>query len=58
MTLFLYVVSAAAVLVAFALTVRHHADRVIDEVHATEVRQIERVQAAGLNANAQARWSR
>ena len=46
-----------AVLIAFALTVRHHSDRVIDEVLAAEQRQIERMQAAGLEANARARWS-
>lgn len=56
--IFLTICSAAAVLVAFALTVRHHCDRVIDEVLAAEQRQIERERAAGLNANAQARWSR
>ena len=47
-----------AVLIAFALTVRHHSDRVIDEVLAAEQRQIARMQAAGLEANARARWSR
>lgn len=58
MTFVLYLCCYAATLIAFALTVRHHADRVIDEVLAAEQRQIARMQAAGLEANARARWSR
>lgn len=57
MTVALAIFCIANVMVAISLTVRHHADRVIDEVHAAELRQIEREQAAGLNANAQiVRW--
>lgn len=52
----LYSTLAAFVLIAVAQTVRHYANRVIDEVLAAEQRQIERVQAAGLEANRSARW--
>lgn len=57
MTALLTLIALAFVLVAFALTVRHHSDRVIGEVLASEQRQIERErvqrQAA---ANLAAKW--
>lgn len=46
MTLALAFILAAFVLVAFALTVRFHADRVIDELLAVELRQIDRERKA------------
>lgn len=57
MTLTLIVILAAFVLVAFALTVRFHADRVIDELLAVELRQIDRERKQRqYDANLAARW--
>jgi hypothetical protein len=36
------IILAGFVLIAFALTIRYHADRVIDELLAAELRQIDR----------------
>lgn len=51
------IILAGFLLVAFALTIRHHADRVIDEVLAAELRQIDRERKQRqYDANLSARW--
>lgn len=53
----LVIIAAAVVMVATAATIRRHADRVIDEVLAFELRQIERDRRAReYDANLAARW--
>lgn len=59
MTTVLAIIAAAIVLIAFAQTVRHYADKVIDEILAAELRQIERAKKAReYDANLSARWGR
>lgn len=53
----LTIILAGFVLIAFGLTVRHHGDRVIDEILAAELRQIDRERKAKQHdANLKARW--
>jgi len=53
----LLIIAAAAVLVATALTIRTHADRVIDELLAAELRQIDRERKQReYDANLGAKW--
>ena len=59
MTTVLAIIAAVIVLIAFAQTVRHYADKVIDEILAAELRQIDRDRVASQHAaNVNARWSR
>jgi hypothetical protein len=51
------IILAGFVLVAFALTISHHADRVIDEILAAELRQIDRERKRReYDANLAERW--
>ena len=53
----LLIIAAAAVLVATALTIHTHADRVIDEILAAELRQIDRERKQReYDANLAAKW--
>lgn len=56
MTTVLAIIAAAIIFAAFAQTVRHYADKVIDEILAAELRQIERDRAAGVQAGFDAGW--
>lgn len=57
MTTVLAIIAAVIVLIAFAQTVRHYADKVIDEILAAELRQIDRAKKAReYDANLSARW--
>lgn len=57
MTIALTIIIAGAVLIAFGLTARHYAEKVIDEILAAELRQIDREQKARqYDANLAARW--
>lgn len=53
----LLIICAAFVLIATALTISHHADRVIDEILAAELRQIDRDRKQReYDANLSAKW--
>ena len=53
----LLIIAAAIVLIAIALTIRTHADRVIDEILAAELRQIDRERKQReYDANLSAKW--
>lgn len=56
--LLLAAATTAALLLTWAFVAKHHADKVIDEILAAELRQIERERKArNLDANLSARWS-
>jgi hypothetical protein len=52
----LVLILVAFVLIAVGVSNTRNADRVIDEVLAFELRQIDRERVAGLDANKNARW--
>jgi len=53
----LLIIAAAAILFATALTIRTHSDRVIDEIFAAELRQIDRERKQReYDANLAANW--
>lgn len=52
-----YIALAAFFLIALAKTLSHHADRVIDEIHAAELREIDRERKQRqYEANLAAKW--
>ena len=53
----LAIVLAGFVLVAAGLTARHYADRVIEEIHRAELREVDRERRQReFDANVSARW--